>query len=372
MPNRRRYRPHRIAAWLGVLLVWVSPIAIGQTGAQAPAADAESISERMLAALGGRERWAALTSLVNDSYQHRSEAPNTVRASISMDFASPRWRIETTAPGLHLIRVWDGTRGQGWRLTRDGIIEDLPTATRDEDLRWHRAHVYRTLHRIAARDPALQLRLVDDRLAIFEGEQRIAWYRLSSNGEPYAFGAMDDDEGSRCGPWRFEQDGLRHPIWVANASGTWRADLKSLQSNLALDEALFARPEHLRGLPALHGLWSGDGQFRGNEASMRLRIEPVLSGAYTEWRIDIGEAPLFQGLLHQRRDLDGLHGHWIDSSGARLHVQSQLVGDCLRSDWQRGRSSYCLIDEHQLLVEDIAAGADQPFARYTLRRTDSD
>ena len=83
-------------------------------------------------------------------------------------------------------------------------------------IQWYAGHVYRTLHRIAARDPALRLAVgVNGRLEAYAGETRVIWFALDSRGEPYAFGAHDDDVGSICGPWSFEQDGIRHPIWVA-------------------------------------------------------------------------------------------------------------------------------------------------------------
>lgn len=333
---------------------------------------ADAASERMFNALGGRARWAALTSLVNDSWQHRIEPPHTVRARISMDLTSPRWRIETTAPDLHLIRVWDDARKQGWRLSRSGQIENLPEATRDEDLRWHRGHVYRTLHRLAAREAGLSARMADGRLEVMEGQQRIAWFQLSGNGEPYAFGALDDETGSRSGPWSFDQDGLRHPTWVANASGSWRANIHALATNVALDDDVFARPKFLAGLPALHGSWAGMGDFQGRSAAMSLAIDPILSGAFTQWQLEISvdQQPLFAGLLHARRDFDGLQGDWRDSSGDRLLVRTEFVGDCLYSDWQKGRSRYCLIGAHQLRVEDYPMSGETPFARYMLKRSE--
>ena len=71
---------------------------------------AERLADRMLVALGGREEWAAVTNTVNDSQQNRAGEPPVVRAVVTMDFDRPRFRIETTGPNLHLIRVIDGDR----------------------------------------------------------------------------------------------------------------------------------------------------------------------------------------------------------------------------------------------------------------------
>ena len=185
-----------------------------------PASEAEALTGKMLEALGGRGAWAALRGTVNDSQQNRVEPPNVIRAVIHMDFNAPRFR-----------------------RTREGRIEDLPADRREEDLRWYQGHVYRTLHRLARRDPALSLSLAaDGRLQVHEDGARIAWYRLDSRGEPYAYGAHDDETGSLFGPWEFEQDGIRHPLWVSNADGSWRVRLIRLELNPKLEPALFAWP----------------------------------------------------------------------------------------------------------------------------------
>jgi len=195
----------------------------------------------MLAALGGREAWAAARNSVNDSQQNRAGEPPVVRAVITMDFARLRFRIETTGPDLHLIRVIDGDRH--WRKTREGRIEPVPEEVLEEDREWYSGHVYRTIHRLARRDPALHLTEgTDGRLEVHENGKRIAWFKLDTRGEPYAFGAHGNDLGSLCGPWEFEEAGIRHPLWVSSADGTWRAMVKSLAVNVDFADELFAQP----------------------------------------------------------------------------------------------------------------------------------
>lgn len=74
--------------------------------------------------LGGRAAWAGLRNTINGSQQNRADEPTVVYAVITMDFERPRFRIETTAQDLHLIRVIDGDNN--WRLNRAGEIEDVP------------------------------------------------------------------------------------------------------------------------------------------------------------------------------------------------------------------------------------------------------
>jgi len=202
---------------------------------------ADVMAEKMLVAIGGRDAWAQLRNTINGSQQNRAGPPTEVYAVITMDFEQPRFRIETTAPGLHLVRVINGERS--WRQRRNGNIEDVPEDLFEDELRWYASHLYRTIHRIAARDPLLSLAVNDqDRLEVYADGKRIKWFQLDAAGVPYRFGAFGDDVGALCGPWDFVQDGIHHPTWVSNADGTWRASVQALSVNVPLADHVFARP----------------------------------------------------------------------------------------------------------------------------------
>ncbi|QJR14766.1 hypothetical protein [Usitatibacter palustris] len=219
----------------------LAPIALIAFGMPVHAQDAEALAEKMLTALGGRAAWAATTNTVNDSQQNWDGDPSVLRAVITMDFERPRFRIESRGEGLHVIRVIDGDKS--WRMTRDGKISAVPPELFADELKWYRGHVYRTLHRIAKRDPVIKLAVgKEGRLEVFEGETRIAWYLLDRANQPYRYGANEDDAGSLFGPWDAEKSGIRHPVYVTRTDGKWRAMLKRLEVNVSLDEALFARP----------------------------------------------------------------------------------------------------------------------------------
>lgn len=216
-----------------------------------PSAAAEDRLESLLAAVGGRAAWAALTGTRNDSQQNRIDEPTVVRAVVSIDFTRPsltRLRIDTRAPGLRLARAIDGDRH--WRLARDGTLGPVPEATLQQDRRWYAGHVYRTLHRLAARDPALTVGSAHAgsggaaarRLEVLEAGQRLAWFDLDERGEPFAFGAHDDAQGAVCGPWAFEVQGIRHPVWVAQRDGSWRAWLRELELNPVWPPDFFGEP----------------------------------------------------------------------------------------------------------------------------------
>ena len=222
-----------------LLLALALPLAAA--AATPPAKEPEALAERMLSSLGGRAAWAAAKNTVNDSRQDWDGDPSELRVVITMDFERPRIRIETWGDGLHVIRAIDGERH--WRLTRDGKVIPLSDEILAGDRNFYAGHVYRTLHRVAKRDPALRLAAgKEGRLEVHEGTKRIAWYALDRRGQPYLYGAHDDEVGSVFGPWLHETGGIRHPVWVTRDGGKWRAMLTKLQVNAALDDALFARP----------------------------------------------------------------------------------------------------------------------------------
>ena len=225
-----------LSLMVGLTAVLVSPLAYARN------TSAEALADKMLDRLGGRVAWAGLKNTINGSQQNRAGEPTVVYAVITMDFEQPRFRIETTAQDLHLIRVID--TNNNWRLNRAGKIEDVPADRVKDDMRWYAAHLYRTIHRVAARDPELSLGIGENgRLEIFAGDQRILWLELDAKGEPYAFGFWDDDTGSLSGPWDFVKDDIHHPRWVSSSDGTWRAAVQALDVNVPLHDSTFVRPD---------------------------------------------------------------------------------------------------------------------------------
>ena len=201
----------------------------------------EQVAERMLSALGGRDAWARAKNTVNDSRQDWDGEPPELRVVITMDFERPRLRIETRGKDLNIVRVLDGEKH--WRISRDGQVGPVSESTLAADRKFWAGHVYRTLHRIAARDPAIRLTLgKEGRLEVHEGGARIAWYALDRSSQPYLYGAHEDEVGGIFGPWEHEVAGIRHPVWVTREAGKWRAMLKRLEVNVPLGDAIFARP----------------------------------------------------------------------------------------------------------------------------------
>ena len=98
----------RAAFWLGcAALIFSNPAASVTT-----TVEAEALAEKMLRAVGGRANWAAIRNTVHDAQQFRVDVPNEVRGVITIDFERPRFRIDTTAPGLRVARAIDGEIGR--------------------------------------------------------------------------------------------------------------------------------------------------------------------------------------------------------------------------------------------------------------------
>jgi hypothetical protein len=115
----------------------------------------------------------------------------------------------------------------GWRVSEIRGMGPMTAEQVADDLRWWEAHAYRTVGRLARKDPALILRLhADGRLEIYRPDGvRLVWYRLNGAGEPVAFGAWDNEQGSVFGPLIQRGGGVRLPAWAASADGTFRAML---------------------------------------------------------------------------------------------------------------------------------------------------
>ena len=202
--------------------------------------DADLLAEHLLWAIGGRPAWAGVSNTILYSDQYRQSDGTAVGAVSTTDYQRSRLRIDTTIANLQQTRIIDSEGDHSWRIDRQGRPVKVAEDSMARDLRRYTGHVYRTLQRIAVRDP--KLRLATGRngsLEVHEGGTRIAWYLVDTRGEPYSMGAYDDHVGVICGPWELEKRGVRYPMWMSRPDGSWRVTLKSLAVNARIDEELF-------------------------------------------------------------------------------------------------------------------------------------
>ena len=209
---------HRI-----ILLSLLALTSIAQDAA--PTETAEARLERLLAAMGGRDAWARVQSYtIRATHYEAGRAPYA--NTIWNDFARPAVRIEAKGPDLNAARAIDGDRG--WRR-RDGTVTDLTAAQLGDEQRCWESNVYRTLHRLATRDPALRVRSVGpNRLEIWRADGvRLNWLELNKAGEPIRFGTWDSETGNIFGPL-FQQGPVKCAKWGTNAAGTWKYEVVEL------------------------------------------------------------------------------------------------------------------------------------------------
>jgi hypothetical protein len=232
-----RLRPHRTTAALLFCCVLHSGIVCAQQPDNAGVARAEAL----LAAMGGREAWSKVrfvhVEAIHDDVNIREPYTN----QIWNDFSAPRVRLE--AKNAQIDRRRAIADGKGWRV-RDGERSELTPEQYEEERSWWEANLYRTLHRLALRDPELQPRAVGEhRLEIFRRDgKRLNWFVLNQRGEPMLFGTWDSEAGTTFGPLA-PSGAIKYPKWGARPDGAWRYEIVRLTTAEAVPAGVsFAEP----------------------------------------------------------------------------------------------------------------------------------
>lgn len=201
------------------------------------AAATRSAVERLLAAMGGREAWRGATgyrvaSVIEASGQPRRES------TVWVDFARERTRTEARAPGSLRVTLLDG----GKVVRRfDGDTSPPPAGVVLGEREWWRANLYRTLHRLAANDPALTAYLTEKRLVMMDKGEPLLWLRLSPDGRPVATGSDFGGAGTALGPLR-TFGAVRVPSTSSRDEGRWTATVSEFQLNPDLSAVSFTQP----------------------------------------------------------------------------------------------------------------------------------
>lgn len=199
-----------------------------------PATGAGARVDRLLEAMGGRTAWAAATAVHVSATHYSTELRLPHGNEIWNDFRTPRLRIEARSGEIDIALVLDGDAGSRRRGT---TIQPLTAAEITNQQRWWESNVYRTLHRLARRDPELTVRmLAPNRLGVFRKDGiRLNWIELNQSSEPILFGTWDSESGTVFGPLTASTSGLRHSQWVTSPDGTWRVQLHEVRVITDLD-----------------------------------------------------------------------------------------------------------------------------------------
>lgn len=234
MPSRRRFL-HTTAFLLAAALA--SPAA----RAAEPDTAGAALAEELLVAMGGREAWAGVRFMhveaVHDDLAIRDPFTN----KIWNDFTRFRVRFEARNAALDSRRAVEGETGWRWR---EGRQQPLSPEQVEGERRWWEANIYRTLHRIAARDPDLSFRAAAPRrLEVFLADgRRLNWFLLSPRGEPVLFGTWTSEAGTVFGP--LSSNGtIKYPRWGGRHDGDFRYEIVRIETAAAVPSGVdFSAP----------------------------------------------------------------------------------------------------------------------------------
>lgn len=206
---------------LAALFLALSPAAFAE-----PIADqARATADRLVVAMGGAQAWSSARGLVIRArhWEQQLDAPYDNLIQMSLD--EPRMRFEGDSPTMKRRRAVSGQTG--WRMSETRPVGPMTPEQVADDLAWWEAHAYRNIARLARHDSTLIPKLhADGRLELHRPDgSRLMWYRLNAAGEPIAFGAGANEQGTIIGPLVERDGGVRLPAWVSSPDGSFRAVL---------------------------------------------------------------------------------------------------------------------------------------------------
>jgi len=198
-------------------------------------------AERLLAAMGGRDAWAQVAFVQVEAIHDDLGLAQPYTNRIWNDFTRPRVRFEARNDQLDSRAGFDGDTGWRWR---DGATRAMTAARLADEQRWWESNVYRTLHRLARRDPGLEARAVGEhRLEIYRADGvRLNWFLLLPSGAPTLFGTWDSEAATAFGPLA-SNGTVSYPKWGARPDGSWRYEVVRLVTAAAPPPGIaFDRP----------------------------------------------------------------------------------------------------------------------------------
>lgn len=201
--------------------IFVAMSAGGARAADPPSG--EALAARLVEAMGGAAAWRKARGLriAATHYEPALAGPYDNVLAIALD--APRMRFEgRSAWGMRRIRAVVGDRG--WRVSEVSALGPMTPQQVKGDLDWWEAHPYRNVRRLAVGDSGVTPRVgAGGRLELVRPDgSQLMWYRLNTQGEPFAFGVGDAATGTVLGPLEAVPGGVRLPIWSTRMDGTFR------------------------------------------------------------------------------------------------------------------------------------------------------
>lgn len=185
-------------------------------------------AELLLNAMGGRAAWSKVKFVHVEALHDDVGIRDSYTNKIWNDFSAPRVRFEAKNGQIDRRSAIDGAAGWRWR---DGERKAMTPEQFEDERSWWEANIYRTLHRLAVKDPELSARAVGEhRLEIFRSDgKRLNWFILNQRGEPMLFGTWASEAGTTFGPLASGGE-IKYPKWGARPDGSWRYEIVKLEA----------------------------------------------------------------------------------------------------------------------------------------------
>lgn len=183
----------------------------------------EALAARLVEAMGGAAAWRRARGLRIAATHYEPDLAGPYDNVLAIALDAPRMRFEgRSAWGMRRIRAVVGDRG--WRVSEVSALGPMTPQQVKGDLDWWEAHPYRNVRRLAVGDPGVTPRVgAGGRLELVRPDgSQLMWYRLNTQGEPFAFGVGEATTGTVLGPLEAVPGGVRLPIWSTRMDGTFR------------------------------------------------------------------------------------------------------------------------------------------------------
>ena len=222
------HRSRRLFLHVSALMLAAAALSVSVRAA-APDAAGGALAEELLAAMGGREAWARVRFMHVEAIHDDLAVRDPFTNRIWNDFTMFRARFEARNATMDRRHAVAGD--QGWRW-REGDVRTLTAEEVAGQRRWWESNLYRTLHRIAARDPDLSFRAATPRrLEVFRADgTRLNWFILNQRGEPMVFGTWDSEAGSVFGPLSGNGT-IKYPRWGGRPDGDFRYEIVRIETS---------------------------------------------------------------------------------------------------------------------------------------------